>query len=193
MSSTRTSPRVPQAAPVSSSTYQGKHRRTRRTALVALIAAAGWAGSVTFSVVVHISRSWHEIVLFGHLASLVVGLGAVLAVDFHALQWLLRRRSLRSVLTVAGDLTPLVWVGFVGLLATGALLTPDLSNPLTITKLTLVLLVGLNGAYAGHIHVRLTAAGEHNSRLIVPAVISATISQVAWWSAALLGFISTQV
>jgi hypothetical protein len=193
MSSTRTPPRVRQAHPAPSSTYQGKHRRTRRTALLALIATAGWAASLTLSVFVDIPRSWHEIVLFGHLASLVAGLGAVLAVDFHALQWLLRRRSLRSVLIVAGDLTPLVWVGFVGLLATGALLTPDLSNPLTITKLTLVLLVGLNGAYAGHIQVRMSAAGEHNTRLIVPAVISATISQVAWWAAALLGFISTQV
>lgn len=189
MSTTQTPVRPP---PTTGTTHQGKHRRTRRTALFALVATAGWAGSLTMSVLIDVAPGWQQIALFGHLASLVVGLGAVLAVDFHALQWLLRRRSLRSVLTVAGDLTPLVWVGFVGLLATGTFLTPDLSSPLTITKLALVLLVGLNGVYAGHVHVRMKAAGKHHARLLAPAILSATTSQVAWWGAALLGFASTQ-
>lgn len=170
-----------------------KPTRIRRTAVVALVAALGWAGSLTLSTLIQAPPTWHPIALFAHLASLVAGLGAVLAVDFHALQWLLRRRSLRSVLTVAAGLTPLVWVGFVGLLATGALLNPDLSSPLTIIKLGLVLLVGLNGACVGHIHARMTSTNEHNAGLIVPAAISAAISQIAWWGAVLIGFISAQV
>jgi len=170
-----------------------KPTRTRRATVVAVVVALGWASSLTLSVLIHATPTWHQAALFVHLASLVAGLGAVLAVDFHALQWLLRRRSLRSVLTVAADLTPLVWVGFVGLLATGALLAPDLSRPLTVIKLGLVLLVGLNGACVGHVHAQMTSAGEHNARVIVPAAISAAISQIGWWGAVLIGFISSQV
>lgn len=193
MSSTRTPVRQAPAAPTGLAHQgKGKHRRTPRTALVALLATAGWAGSLTVSQFIEVTPTWHQIALFAHLASLVAGLGSVLAVDFHALQWMLRRRSLRSVLTVAADLTPLVWVGFVGLLATGVLLAPDLSSPLTITKLGLVLLVGLNGAYAGHMQVRMKSVREPSTRLIVPATISAATSQIAWWGAAFIGFASTQ-
>jgi hypothetical protein len=173
--------------------HRGEPARARRTAAIALVAALGWACSLTLSVRIETPPTWQQVALFGHLASVVAGLGAVLAVDFHALQWLLGRRSLRSVLTVAAGLTPLIWVGFVGLLATGALLAPDLSNPLTDIKLGLVLLVGLNGAYAGHMHTRMTSVSEHNARVNFPATISAAISQIGWWGAVLIGFLSTQV
>lgn len=184
---------VDQAPAAPAPAHRGEPTRTGRTAVIALFATLGWAGSLTLSVLIEAPPTWHQVALFGHLASVVTGLGAVLAVDFHALQWLLRRRSLRSVLTVAAGLTPLIWIGFVGLLATGALLAPDLSNPLTDAKLGLVLLVGLNGAYAGHMHTRMTSASQHNARLILPASISATISQIGWWGAVLIGFISTGV
>ena len=170
-----------------------KPTHVRRAKAVALLAALGWATSLTLSVLIRATPSWHQVALFAHLACLVAGFGAVLAVDFHALQWLLGRRSLRSVLTVAAGLTPLIWVGFVGLLATGALLAPDLSRPLTIIKLGLVLLVGLNGAYVGNVHARMTSTCAHNAGLILPAAISAGISQIAWWGAVVIGFISSQV
>lgn len=167
--------------------------RTRQAWLMALIALLAWSLSVGTSTVLHVGGVWHQVALFLHLASLVAGLGSVLTIDFLAMQWMLGQRTLRSVVTFAAGTTPLVWAGFVGLVATGALLSPDLSSDLTRTKLLLVLLVGLNGAFAGVMQERLAAAGARVSRwLLAQGVLVAMISQVAWWGAVLVGFVNSQ-
>ena len=56
---------------------------------------------------------------------------------------------------------PLIWTGLFGLIATGALLKPDLSSPLTVTKLLLVLLVAWNGAAMSVLRRRLAALPHH--------------------------------
>ena len=63
----------------------------------------------------------HSLVLLVHLASLAVGLGAVLAIDWHGLLWLLRRIDLTELLTVTSRLTTPVWAGLSGLVASGVL------------------------------------------------------------------------
>ena len=86
--------------------------------------------------------------LFVHLASLVFGFGAVLAVDWVALLWVLRRRPLGDVLRTSRNTHLPAWLGYAGLLASGALLEPDLSSWATRVKLALVVLIGWNGLVA---------------------------------------------
>lgn len=132
-----------------------------------------------------------EVALFGHLASLVLGFGAVLAVDWVALLWVFRQRSLGDIVRSADNARFPIWLGYAGLVATGVLLEPDLTNVATQVKLALVVMVGLNGVLAMVLHGRLagvTAEGP-GRRLLLTAVGSSTISQVGWWGAMLVGFL----
>lgn len=51
----------------------------------------------------------HEVALFVHLGCLIVGFGAVIAVDWMALLWVLGRRSLTEVLDLAGCVHVPIW------------------------------------------------------------------------------------
>ncbi len=82
---------------------------------------------VTLSPELPLPASLHSLVLLGHLAALALGLGAVLAIDWHGLLWLLRRIELPELLTVTSRLTTPVWIGLTGLVATGSLLSPDVA------------------------------------------------------------------
>ena len=87
----------------------------------------------------------HTVALFVHLASLIVGFGAVLMVDWYALLWVTEWRTVRDLRQVDITLKLPIWVGIIGLLASGALLQPDLGSPLTLVKLGAVLVLSLNG------------------------------------------------
>lgn len=84
----------------------------------------------------------HEVDLFVHLGCLIVRFGAVIAVDWMALLWVLGRRSLTEVLDLAGCVHVPIWVGYAGLVRFGVLLSPDLASTLTQIKLALVLVIG---------------------------------------------------
>ena len=169
------------------------HTRTREAVGLALVALAAWSAALWVSVHVQADPSLYRAALFVHLASLVAGLGAALTVDYFALQWVLGRKSLREVLTVSAGASPLVWAGLAGLVGSGALLSPDLGNGLTQLKLALVLVVALNGAFARVVQHRLEGAGHRASAgLLGMGVACATVSQVGWWGAAMVGFLNAQ-
>ncbi|MGH3797995.1 MAG: DUF4389 domain-containing protein, partial [Pseudonocardiaceae bacterium] len=132
--------------------------------------------------------------LFVHLAALVVGFGAVLTVDWMALLWLLRRRSLGALTSLAAAAHPLIWLGLVGLVLSGALCKPDLSAFVTWVKMTLVLLVTLNGLHVYAIGERLARVrdGVVPRQLLRRAGAAAAVSQLGWWGAMIIGFINTQ-
>lgn len=128
--------------------------------------------------------------LFVHLAALVVGFGSVIAVDWIALLWLLGRRSLDELMSVATAAHVPIWLGLVGLVLSGALAKPDLSESLTWLKLALVWLVTLNGLHVYAIGERLRWLGDG----VVPAGLlrraraAAALSQLGWWGAMIIGF-----
>lgn len=167
--------------------------RTREAIGLGLVALAGWSASLWVSAHVQVDPLLYRAALFAHLASLVAGLGAALTIDFLALQWLLGRRALREVITLSRGTALLVWTGLAGLVGSGALLSPDLGNGLTQLKLTLVLVVALNGAFTGVVQHRLEETGDRASpALLCLGVASATVSQVGWWGAAVVGFLNSQ-
>lgn len=132
--------------------------------------------------------------LFVHLAALIVGLGAVVAVDWFALLWLLGRRSLQDLTNVVSAAHLPIWLGLAGLVLTGALCRPDLTLPLTWIKLGLVLLVMINGLYGYAVGERLVRAvpGTVPAGLLRSATTVAVVSQFGWWGAVIIGFVNAQ-
>ncbi|MGW8762479.1 hypothetical protein ACWGN5_08275 [Streptomyces sp. NPDC055815] len=155
----------------------------------AFIAGACWtAGHV------HADATLQTVARFLHVAALVVGLGAVLAVDWFAVLWLLGRRRLSDILGTACTLQVPIWLGLAGLVVTGLFLRPNLESPLTLLKLSLVLAVTVNGLYAHWLGQRLepyrdTTPPRH---LLVQSGLAATVSQTGWWGATLIGFLNSQ-
>jgi hypothetical protein len=135
---------------------------------------------------VHPDRVLHDAALFVHLASLVVGFGAVLTVDWVALLWLLRRRRLTDVLTTASNVHVPIWAGYAGLVLSGVLLEPAVDSAVTQVKLALVLLIGWNGLVAMWLHHLLQ--GEVRRVVIAVSAVSAGVSQAGWWGAMVIGF-----
>jgi hypothetical protein len=157
------------------------------------LTCAVWAAAVWTSAHVHADHTLHKAALFVHLACLVLGFGAVLALDWWGLHWLLGRRTLADVVRLAEGLHLLIWVGLAGLTLSGMLLNPDLSSPLTRIKLGLVLLIALNGLQAHALQWRLDANLENppNRRLLVRSAASAGISQACWWGCMVIGFLNS--
>lgn len=152
-------------------------------ALTGLGAAALWTTS-------HLTpdRILHDAALFGHLACLVVGFGAVLTVDWVAFLWVVGRCNLTQVLRQASVVHVPIWGGFIGLVLSGILLEPNLASRITQVKLVLVLLIGWNGLLAMWLHARLSE-NQHRFRLSI-SMLSASVSQVGWWGAMVIGFLN---
>ncbi|MGC4757196.1 hypothetical protein [Micromonospora trifolii] len=179
-------------APVPAAGWRGGHRRAAgRATIVAsvLTVGLGWLIAILVAPHVTLSPGARMVALFCHLTCLVVGFGAVLTVDWFSLRWLLRREPLGTVLTAARGAHLLIWLGLVGLLASGAALGPDTSSGLVWVKLLAVLVVGINGLFLGRVRDRLVAVqGRPSWSALLPGVAAATISQIAWWTATLVGF-----
>ncbi|MEU8129598.1 hypothetical protein AB0B68_20480 [Micromonospora sp. NPDC049049] len=184
---------LPEAvAPMPVAGWRGGHRRAAgRATIVAsvLTVSIGWLIPILVAPHVTLSPGARMVALFCHLTCLVVGFGAVLTVDWFSLRWLLRREPLGTVLTAARGAHLLIWLGLVGLLASGAALGPDTSSGLVWVKLLAVLVVGINGLFLGRVRDRLVAVqGRPQWSALLPGVAAATISQLAWWTATLVGF-----
>ncbi|MEU7652181.1 hypothetical protein AB0C42_03660 [Micromonospora taraxaci] len=188
----RVSPAAHRAEASPAARWRGGHRRAAgRTAIVTsiLTMTAGWLFAILLAPHLSLSPGWRMVALFCHLTCLVVGFGAVLTVDWISLRWLLRRESLGNVLTAARGVHLLIWLGLVGLLVSGAALGPDTSSGLVWVKLLAVLAVGVNGLFLGRVRDRLTAVdGPPPWAALLAGVVAATVSQVGWWTATLIGF-----
>lgn len=165
--------------------------------LVPYAAAAGaltltWATSLVVSAHVTVEPALHEWALFLHLTAIIVGMGAVLTLDWLAVRWLLGRLSLRGLLATAAECHLVIWTGWVVLVLSGALLSPDLSSPLTRVKVAAVLVAGLNGLAAHAMQRHLERRSTVGLRLLVLAGTVATISQAGWWTAVAVGFLNAR-
>ncbi len=97
------------------------HPRTWRAGLVVVCL---WGAAIAAAAVVKEPWAVRRAALFLHLASLVVGFGAVLVADFQGVLWLLGRRRLADMLLVTEALHSVIWGGLVGLVVSGVLLRP---------------------------------------------------------------------
>ncbi|GAA4329659.1 hypothetical protein GCM10023086_58870 [Streptomyces venetus] len=175
-----------------------QHSEAGHTPLGALVAAGllscgALAAVCWMSGHLHADSTLQTVARFMHVAALVVGLGAVLAVDWFAVLWLLGRRRLADILNTACTLQVPIWLGLAGLVASGVFLHPDLASPLTRIKLGLVLVITINGLYAHRLGQRLDRYRDEPvpRSLLVPSGAAATVSQLGWWGASLIGFLNS--
>ncbi|WP_213450538.1 hypothetical protein [Rhizomonospora bruguierae] len=169
---------------------------TRPTLLLLSVGiVAAWIAVVVSAAHLHVNPAIHEAALFLHLAAVVLGFGAVLTVDWVGLLWILRQRTLSAVAQAAHTAHLPIWLGLAGLAVTGALLSPHVSSPRTAVKLGAVLIVALNGLYAGQIQQRLSRYGDGTPvprALLLRSMTAAGISQAGWWTAVIIGFLNAQ-
>lgn len=148
----------------------------------------------------HPDPALHTAALFVHLASMALGFGAVLVIDYYGLLWLTGRCTLAEALTTADRLHTPVWAGLAGLVGSGALLHPDLGSALTRTKLALVLVLTLNGLQARILarHLARPTASAHpkapalRPRTLLWGAATAAVSQICWWGAVAIGFLNSR-
>lgn len=187
----------PVAVPVRVTLREKQRRRRIRRALAYTGVAVAWALSILVSTVVSLPEPAHTAVLFVHLGSLIVGFGAVLMIDWHALLWATEWSSVRELRQADRTLVLPVWIGLAGLLTSGALLEPDLESPMTQVKLAAVLVLSLNGVALTRWTfelARLPARARFRSlspRVRTGFIASAVVSQIAWWLAVLIGMLNS--
>ena len=171
-----------------------QQRRRIPSAALGLAIVVAW--TAMFVAVPHlpVSTDIRPFALFFHLASLVLGFGAVLSLDWIGLMWMLGRQDLLFLVRAAKAAHTPIWIGLAGLSLSGVLLNPDTSSPLTVVKLLAVLIVALNGLGASKVQQRLLALDGQTPpiRLLLMSVVVATVSQAGWWTATLVGFLNSQ-
>ncbi|WP_353827054.1 hypothetical protein [Agromyces sp. SYSU T0242] len=182
---------------VTTTIRQKQQRRMRRRWLAYAVVTLAWAVTVGIGAVLSPPAWLHDAALFVHLASLIVGLGAVLMIEWHAALWATGWSSVRELRQADRTMILPVWLGLGGLLASGALLSPDLSSPMTLLKLGAVLVLSLNGValtkWTSDL-ARLPGRARFQSlprRAKAGFVASAIVSQLAWWTAVVVGFLNT--
>ena len=165
--------------------------RSTMAALAALITLA-WLTVLITAPRLDVGPELRRVALFGHLACVVLGFGAVLMVDWFGLLWLTGQRGLTTLVQTAHGAHLPIWLGLAGLAATGTLLSPDTSSPRTLIKLAAVLVVALNGVYAGQVQRQYARLGDRRPprALLRRGLVAATISQAGWWTAMVIGFLS---
>ncbi|MFG1885942.1 hypothetical protein [Micromonospora sp. NPDC049102] len=104
---------------------------------------------------------------------------------------MLRREQLGAVLNAARGAHLLIWLGLVGRVVSGTALGPDTYSAMVWVKLLAVLVVGVNGLFLGRVRERLVAVqGRPPWSALLPGVAAALTSQLGWWTATLIGFLS---
>ncbi|WP_144659230.1 hypothetical protein [Paenarthrobacter nicotinovorans] len=167
--------------------------------LLGLLCTGGWIASLLVGHFVDCGPELHRIGLAVHILALVLSFGTILVVDWLGLLWLLGKVQMHESGRLEAAAKPLIWGGLALLLASGALIDPDLGNPVTVIKLVCVLVLMLNGlgiAPAMHQLLALppqTRFGELGRRLRMRLLIALTVSQTCWWTAVLIGLVNSTI
>ena len=110
-----------------------------------LLVTVLWAGVLVASTRVELGHTAFTVAVAVHVMGLVIGLGAVLLVDWYGLVWMAGLRTLSECLRLAQAAHPLIWFGLGLLLASGVGLAPDLGSTVAWIKQVLVLVLLNNG------------------------------------------------
>jgi hypothetical protein len=138
------------------------------------------------------------ILLFIHLASLILGFGSVLVTDLYGVLWIRDRVRFRQLVHLSGITGWFVWAGWGGMVASGIplILLKGAIDDLMIVKFFFVALVGLNGIPLHMLQRRLKSFAEGDD---VPDIfmfrlgLSLFVSQLGWWGAILIGFVHRHI
>lgn len=168
-------------------------QQVARHGVVTAAVVAAFAGSTLIS----IDGVPLEVAVAFHVLGLVLGLGAVLLIDWAGVAWMVGLRRLSECLRLAELAGPLIWAGIVLLVGSGLFLHPDLGSPLTWMKIAAVLVVVNNGVFADLLDHELRRLPTRATFETLPRQIrlrlmgSAAASQFFWWTAMVIGMIAT--
>jgi hypothetical protein len=138
------------------------------------------------------------ILLFIHLASLILGFGSVMVTDLYGLLWMRNRVRVAQVVKVSGVTEIFIWIGWAGMVVTGIpliILKGEIDN-LMIMKFFFVVLVGVNGVPLHYLHKSLLQFKESD---VVPNIflfrttLAILVSQLGWWGAVAIGFLHRHI
>jgi hypothetical protein len=148
-----------------------------------------------YNIVMDISPFY--IFLFIHLASLVVGFGAVVVTDTYGLLWMLGKKKMTEITAIADVTEKLIWIGWTGLVLSGSCLLymKGYIDNLTWIKLFFVAMLGVNGIFLYRINKALKVIGDNPmpKQLFFRIGLASTISQIGWWGAVLIGFVHRHI
>lgn len=162
-----------------------------RQTVIATAATIALGTAIWLSTLVETSPTLHDLALFAHLSSLILGFGTVLVADYFFALWVFGRTTFAEAVVNTSWLHPLIWAGLVGLVASGVLLKPDLTSATTILKLGLVATLTINGIQATALGRRMSALTSPPTRhLLVWGGLTSAISQICWWGAIVIGFLN---
>lgn len=168
-----------------------------RLILLGVLCTAGWLASILVGHNVDVGSELHRIGLAVHILALVLSFGTIIVVDWLGLLWLLGKVKMHESGRLEAAAKPLIWGGLALLLASGALIDPDLSSPLTAVKLGAVLILMLNGlSIAPAMHQLLalpsqTRFSDLGRKLRLRLMIALSVSQACWWTAVLIGLLNS--
>lgn len=117
----------------------------KRLGLLGGACTAGWLSAALVGHHVDFGPEVHRIGLAVHILALVLSFGTILVLDWLGFLWLLGRGEIHESGRLEASAKPLIWGGLILLLVSGALIHPDLNNPVTVVKLGAILLLMLNG------------------------------------------------
>ncbi|MDQ0620011.1 hypothetical protein [Arthrobacter globiformis] len=172
-------------------------KQTVRLFLLGVLCTAGWLASLLAGHFAEFGPELHRIGLAAHILALVLSFGTILVVDWLGLLWLMGKVHMHESPKLEAAAKPLIWGGLALLLASGALIQPDITNPVTAVKLGCVLVLMLNGlSIAPAMHKmfalpRETRFSELGRRLRLRLLIALSISQACWWTAVLIGLVNS--
>ncbi|OGZ46954.1 MAG: hypothetical protein A3J54_01955 [Candidatus Ryanbacteria bacterium RIFCSPHIGHO2_02_FULL_45_13b] len=129
-----------------------------------------------------------------HLASLIVGMGAVVVIDVFGFLWLFKKIKTTFIIRVAHITQRLIWIGWAGLVLSGIglIILKGYIDNLTMIKLYFVALIGANGIF---LHTIKKALENLSDRTAMPSWLmfrigfATILSQIGWWSAIAIGFL----
>lgn len=179
----------PSPTPLVRRLHAERRRRARAYPLVAL----AWYATLALSTTVDLPAPAHRVLVLVHLACLVVSFGAVLMIEWHALHWAATRIPLGRLRQADSTMVVPAWLGLGGLLLSGALLEPNLQDPITLVKMAAVLVLLLNGVALTAWTSRLdrlpadTLFRALPSRVRLGCIATSVVSQLAWWTALGIG------
>jgi hypothetical protein len=162
-----------------------------------LVVTLLWALALAVSTRVALGHAALTVAVAVHVLGLVIGLGAVVLLDWYGLAWLAGLRGLSECLRLAQAAHPLIWFGLGLLLVSGIGLSPDLGSAVVWLKQGLVLVLLNNGVALRAQSRRLKTVSTATSLQALPRALraqllaSVTVSQVSWWGAVVLGFITS--
>ena len=138
------------------------------------------------------------IALFFHLTGLVLGFGSVLVTDLYGLLWIRDRARFPQLVRVSGVTAKFIWVGWGLMVAAGIplLILKGVIDNLLIVKLFFVVLIGINGVLLHVQHKRVRGyqeGGDVPTLTLFRLSLALLVSQFAWWSAMLIGFLHRHV